>query len=122
MHGLWQSLRREGGLRANPRLWGWGCVVAGLAALGVGGWTAFFGTFSVGFGLTAIGAFSGGVGVCLLAEPWAEEDWREEIDRWEERWSSREWSPECPVHGSDLCHVRTRHCPSMRQRIDGFTP
>jgi hypothetical protein len=118
MHGLWQSLRREGRLRASPRLWGWWCVIAGLAALAVGGWTAFFGTFSIGFGLTVIGGFSGGVGVCLLVEPWAEE-FEAEIDRWEENWSVHEWSPQCPVHGSDLCHVRTRDCPGVRQRMDG---
>lgn len=43
-----------------------------------------------------------------------------EIDRWERNWND-EWRPRCPIHGKQLCAVRTRHCPAVRERRENAT-
>lgn len=90
-------------------LWG------GLACLIGGAVAAVCGPFPVGFAVAILGAVGLSVGACLLAEPWSDSVDRE-IDRWERDWTAR-WSPECPVHGENLCYTRTRRCPATRDRI-----
>lgn len=99
----------------SSRLWGLMGVGAGVVGLIVGGWIAFVGTFSVGLGLTLIGAFAGGAGLCVLTEPW-HDSVDAEIDQWERDWSAR-WLPPCPVHREQLCYTRTDRCPGARQRV-----
>jgi hypothetical protein len=89
--------------------------VAGVFALAVGVWVGFVGTFSVGLGLTGIGACCLAAGIILATER-DEEEWRDELDRWEARWGA-EWVPHCPVHGSALCYTRSWQCPSRRTRM-----
>jgi len=100
----------------SERAWGWIGAGTGLLAILIGAWVTAAGTWSIGVGLCVIGSISFGTGLAMLAEPWAEST-DEEIDRWEENWGSR-WLPECPVHGEQLCHTRTKRCPEgVRERI-----
>lgn len=73
--------------------------------------------FIPGFVVAMIGVLALSFGITVCAEPWFDEAVNEEIDRWEENWIT-DWSPECPVHGKQMCYVRTRKCPMIRDRID----
>jgi hypothetical protein len=83
----------------------------------VGVWVGFVGTFSIGLGLVGIGACCVAAGVVLATEPGEDEDWRDELDRWERKWGSR-WLPRCPVHGEQLCYTRSDRCPGARDRVE----
>lgn len=94
---------------------GWALFGAGLVCVVIGGVMVWTDWFSTGFGISIIGVFAIGAGAALIAEPW-HDSVDAEIDRWERNWTST-WSPECPVHGLNLCVTRTRRCPSTRDRI-----
>lgn len=91
-------------------------ILTGAATLVCGAVVVYEYSFEIGLGISILGVFALGVGVALMVEPW-NDGVDEEVDRWERNWTST-WTPECPVHGFNLCVVRTRSCPQTRHRMD----
>lgn len=94
---------------------GWGLLLAGAIGCAVGGVVVGTSNFSIGFGITMLGVAALSCGIALIAEGGCRDSVDAEIDRWERNWCST-WTPECPVHGLNLCVTRTRRCPMTRDR------
>lgn len=91
---------------------GTGLVIGGGALTAAGCLVIWGGGFLIGVGMTVAGVLLASVGVALLAEP---DPVGAEVDRWEAEWGAA-WSPDCPIHGPQMCYVRTRKCPAARSR------
>lgn len=101
----------------SSRAWGWCIAMAGVWALIIGClMISLGGTWSIGYGLAVIGAFTAATGGAVIAEPRPERA-QDDAEAYENRWS--DWSPECPVHGRYLCSWRTAQCPDERRKSNG---